>query len=342
MTAPDIYRLPITQANAWTRSEVEATDDWVHVLTEAEIDDLHRALLGVRGWAGKLLDISRSDFPLPVLGPLLTKLESDVRTGRGFTLLRGIPVERYDDDDVFLMKWGIGTHFGRAVSQNVYGDMLGHVFNHAIGDLTATRTRGYQTNASLAFHVDRADMTSLLCLRQGRSGGVSRIVSSMSVHNAILAQNPEFLPLLYEGLPYIVVEAAGAIKTWNGPVFDVTDGVLSCSFRRNTIQKAIDSPYTTLTPEQAAALACMDKAINDPSLVFNMELQPGDIQFVSNYTVLHGRTAFHDDDDKRKKRHLVRLWLKFFTPRPASDYYQDQYKGVEKCLEQNLTAFRTQ
>jgi len=342
MAETDIYRLPIAAASAWTRAQIEANDDRTHVLTGAEINDLDRALQGVRGRPGNLSDISRSDFPLPVLAPRLAELEVDVRTGRGFSLLRGIPVERYDDDDLFLMKWGIGTHLGRAISQNVYGDLLGHVFDHGNDDPTATRTRGYQTNASLDFHVDRADMTSLLCLRQGRSGGMSRIVSSMSVHNAVLAQHPEFLPPLYDGLPYIVTEAAGAMKTWNGPVFDVTDGVLSCSFRRGTIQKAIDSPNVILTPLKAAALACLDEVMNDSSLVFDMDLQPGDIQFVNNYTILHGRTAFHDDEDTRKKRHVVRLWLKFFTQRPTSDYIRDQYKGIEKRLDQNPAGFRTQ
>ena len=51
-------------------------------------------------------------------------------------------------------------------------------------------------------------MTSLLCLRKGREGGLSRVVSSMSVHNAILARNPEYLPPLYEGVPYIHIEEA--------------------------------------------------------------------------------------------------------------------------------------
>jgi hypothetical protein len=342
MTATDIYRHPITNSSAWTRAELEADDDWIYVLTDAEIDDLDHALQGVRGREGKLTDISRSDFPLPVLGPRLAELERDVRTGRGFSVLRGIPVARYDVEDLFLMKWGIGTHLGNAISQNVYGDMLGHVFDHGNEDPTATRTRGYQTNATLDFHVDRADITSLLCLRQGRSGGLSRVVSSMSVHNMILDQHPEFLPPLYEGLPYIITEAVGAMKTWNGPVFDVTDDVLSCSFRRGTIQKAIDSPGVTLAPLKASALACIDAAMNDPALVFNMKLQPGDIQFVNNYTVLHSRTEFEDYEDKSKRRHVVRLWLKFLTPRPASDYIQDQYKGIEKKLDQNPAGFRTQ
>ena len=338
----DIHDQPITDASAWTRADIETDDGWFHVLTGAEIDDLDRALQGVRGRDGKLADIEQADFPLPVLGPRLAEVEREVRTGRGFFLLRGIPVERYDAGEMFLMKWGIGTHMGRAISQNTYGDMLGHVFDHGNENPTAIRTRGYQTSAALDFHVDRADMTSLLCLRQGRSDGLSRIVSSMSVHNAILADHPEFLPPLYEGLPYLTTEAAGAMEFWNGPVFDATDNVLSCSFRRGTIQKAIDSPGGELSPLKADALACIDAAMYDPALVYEMELTPGDIQFVNNYTVLHGRTAFTDAPDAGRKRHVVRLWLKFFTPRPASDYIRGQYKGIAKKLDVNPAGFRTQ
>src|SRR5262245_2970430 len=338
----EIHTRPITEPCAWSRADIAGSDDWQHELAGAEIDDLDRALKGIRNPGGRLIDIMRDDFPLPVLGPRLAAVERDVRVGRGFFLLRGIPVERYTDDEVFLLKWGIGTHLGRAISQNVYGDMLGHVFDHGNEDPTAVRTRGYQTNAGLDFHVDRADMTSLLCLRQGRSGGISRIVSSMSVHNAILAEAPDMLAPLYAGLPYITTEAAGPMEIWNGPVFDVTDGVLSCSFRRGTIQKAIDSPGVVTAPEKLAALACIDRVMNDPKLVYEMELRPGDIQFVNTYTVLHGRTAFTDDPDRSRKRHVVRLWLKFLTPRPASAYIRDQYKGIAKKLDQNPAGYRTQ
>lgn len=342
MTDLEIFDRPITDASAWTRADIEAADDWTHTLTDAEVADLEAALEQVRGRDCALMDLTRDDFPLPVLGPRLAAIERDVRSGRGFFLLRGVPVDRYDADDAFLMKWGIGTHMGRAISQNVYGDMLGHVLDHHNDDPNAVRTRGYQTNAALDFHVDRADMTSLLCLRQGRSGGLSRIVSSMSVHNLLRERHPEALAPLYDGLPYITTEAAGAMETWNGPVFAVTDGVLSCSFRRGTIQKAIDTPGIETPPEKLAALAHIDATVHDPSLIYEMELRPGDIQFVNNYTILHGRTAFEDGPGTGAQRHVVRLWLKFRSERPASDYIRDQYKGIPKRLDQNPAGFRTQ
>jgi len=337
-----IHDQPITDTSAWTRADIDADDGWQYRLTTDEVADLERGLAGLGDKDRPLLDITRDDFPLPVLGPRLAEIEREVRSGRGFFLLRGIPVDRYGPEDCFLMKWGIGTHLGRAISQNTYGDVLGHVFDYHKADPNAVRTRGYQTSAALDFHVDRADMTSLLCLRQGRSGGLSRIVSSMAVHNAIRDAHPEHLAPLYDGLPYITTEATGATEIWNGPVFDVTEGVLSCSFRRGTIQKAIDTPGVGITDEKAAALACIDATMHDPDLVYEMELTPGDIQFVNNYTVLHGRTAFTDGDRETARRHVVRLWLKFLTPRPASAYIRDQYKGIEKKLDNNPAGFRTQ
>lgn len=332
----EICRQEITGPSAWKSAEMRARNDWTHVLSEAEIADLDRALRAVQKCGLAMADVTRDDFRLPVLEPYLAALERDVRTGRGFGLLRGIPVARYTDEEVFLIKWGIGTHLGEKVSQNSYGDLLGHVYDHK-RDPGETRTRGYQTRGELRFHVDRADMTSLLCLRKGREGGLSRVVSSISVHNAILASHPEYLPPLYEGVPYIHIEEAGAMRSWKEPVFSVADGVLSCSIRRNTVQKAIERGGLPMTPLETAALACFDAVAEDPAYVLEMELGPGDIQFVNNYTILHGRTAFTDDPAPGKNRHLVRLWLRFFTPRPTADFIRAQYNGIAKQLERRAS-----
>lgn len=331
-----IHDRPVTGPAAWKSADMKDPAVWTHVLTEAEIDDLDRALRGVQKRGLAMAQVTQADFPLPVLGPFLRGLEETIRAGRGFALIRGIPVERYTDEEVFLIKWGIGTHLGEKVSQNVYGDLLGHVYDHG-RDPDSTRTRGYQTSGELRFHVDRADMTSLLCLRQGRAGGRSRVVSSMAVHNEILARHPEYLPPLYEGVPYIHIEEAGEMRSWKEPVFSVTDGVLSCSIRRNTVQKAIERSGIPMAPLDIAALRCFDEIAEDPAFVLEMDLEPGDIQFVNNYTILHGRTAFVDGPSPGKKRHLVRLWLKFFTPRPTADFIRAQYNGIEKMLERKAS-----
>ena len=40
-----------------------------------------------------------------------------------------------------------------------------------------------------------------------------------------------------------------------------------------------------------------------------MELRPGDMQFINNYHVMHGRTAYQDHREAGMIRHLKRLWL---------------------------------
>jgi alpha-ketoglutarate-dependent taurine dioxygenase len=40
-----------------------------------------------------------------------------------------------------------------------------------------------------------------------------------------------------------------------------------------------------------------------------MDLAPGDIQWLSNHTVLHARTGYEDHPEPERKRHLLRLWL---------------------------------
>lgn len=325
----EIFSKQITHPSAWMGDDMRATDQWIHVLSAEEIADLDQALRGVQKRGLEMADVTKEDFPLPVLSPFLAELENEVRTGRGFYLLRGVPVKNYTDDEVFMIKWGIGTHLGTKVSQNTFGELLGHVYDYG-RDTSDVRTRGYQTNTRLRFHVDRADMTSLLCLRKAKEGGRSQIVSSASVHNKILAEHPEYLPPLYEGVPYIFIEEVGEMKTWKEPVFSVTDGVLSCSIRRNTVQKAIDSGDEPFGEFEHEALLYFDQVAEDPAFVLEMDMEPGDIQFVNNYTIMHGRSAFVDFEDVAKRRHVVRLWLKFFEPRPTAEYIRAQYNGIEK------------
>ncbi|MEZ5343224.1 MAG: TauD/TfdA family dioxygenase [Acidimicrobiales bacterium] len=47
-------------------------------------------------------------------------------------------------------------------------------------------------------------------------------------------------------------------------------------------------PDTTLT----AALDLFDSIANDPAVHLSMQLEPGDIQFVHNHSMLHDRTSF--------------------------------------------------
>jgi hypothetical protein len=240
--------------------------------------------------------------------------------GRGFVVLRGLPVHRYRDDDVGLIFWGFGRYMGAPLYQNPQGDLLGHVYDHGrtYGNIDV---RGYETNAYLPYHTDAGDMVGLLCLRRSLEGGLSSIVSSVTAHNEILRAHPEYLGLLYNGFYYIRREAAlteRGVSERPIPVFGYRDGVVSCRYIRNQINAGAvkrDVPLTTL---EKAALDFLDEQTRRPDLRLDMDLQAGDVQFINNYTILHSRTGFVDGELPHQKRHMLRLWLKFPTPWPLS------------------------
>jgi len=84
-----------------------------------------------------------------------------------------------------------------------------------------------------------------------------------------------------------------------------------------------------LTPLHVEALDCFDALANDSQLNFLMRLEPGDMQFVHNHTLLHDRTAFEDWQEPGRKRHLLRLWLSSPEARPLPEIWAERYGSVE-------------
>jgi hypothetical protein len=59
-----------------------------------------------------------------------------------------------------------------------------------------------------------------------------------------------------------------------------------------------------------------------------MRLEPGDLQFVHNHTLLHDRTAFVDWPEPERRRHLLRLWLAVPGARPLPEVFAQRYGSV--------------
>ena len=315
-----IWMKPISGHKAWRGETLSRDTSWLVTLTQAEIADIDRALATAKATGRSMEDIGREDFPLSALRPRLEQTVAELYDGRGFVVLRGLPVERYSDDDVGLIFWGMGRYMGSPLYQNPQGELLGHVYDHGrtYGNIDV---RGYETNAYLPYHTDAGDMVGLLCLRRSLEGGLSSIVSSVTVHNEILANHPEYLGLLYNGFYYIRREAAlteRGVSDKPIPVFGARDGVISCRYIRNQINAGAVKRGVPLTTLEQAALDYLDACTRRPDLRLDMDLEPGDIQLINNYTILHSRTGFVDGPEPHQKRHMLRLWLKFPKPWPLS------------------------
>jgi hypothetical protein len=300
--------------SVWTGAEMRRREaEWTYRLSPAEIAEIEAAVAAVRQRRLDLAEISRDAFPLPTLGPVLDRLCAEIVDGRGFVLLRGVPVEERPIEESATAYWGIGSYFGSARSQNAKGHLLGHVYDLGQG-LSATNPhlRSYATNERQNFHIDRCDVVALLCLRRAKQGGQSTLVSSMTLHNVMAERRPDLLERLYKPFP---VDRRGEVPEGKGPfyeapVFNRHDGFVSVLYSRLHIGSAQRFPEARrLTPEDYEALDMLQELAADPELRLDMNFMPGDIQFLHNHTILHARSGYEDWPEPERKRHLLRLWL---------------------------------
>ncbi|MGE0311500.1 MAG: TauD/TfdA family dioxygenase [Lautropia sp.] len=294
-------------------------DDWIVRLDDADIAALDRALADVRRAGLAIHDVDRNAFSIPALAPKIRRMLDLIETGPGFVLLKGLPIERYSSADAAMIYWGIGAQMGPAFAQNAQGDVLGHVRDLGADWKKDMRARGYQTRMRLPFHNDSTDVVGLLCLRSAKSGGESRIVSSPALHNAFLTTRPDLWAVMCE--PFCVdrrgEESEGQKPWYVTPCFNHHEGRLFVRYNRTFIESAQRFPEVPrLSKAQTEALDLMDALCNDPAYYLDMRFEPGDMQFLCNYDVLHSRNDYEDWPEASRKRHLLRLWLR--TPRFSS------------------------
>lgn len=192
-----LHTEPITDASVWTGEDLRRDRSWSFGLSNRQQDDLANALALVKDHNLSLAEITRAEFPLPSLQPMLQRILHELREGRGFALLRSIPCAGYPLAEIEKLYWGLCTHLGSGVTQNSEAGLV-----HCVTDGTLRPqqgTRGVGSPGPVGLHIDLADCVALLCIRQAPEDPQSIVASTMTVYNEILAHHPEWLPRLYAG-----------------------------------------------------------------------------------------------------------------------------------------------
>jgi hypothetical protein len=317
-------------AAAWYGPAMAVRSDWIETWSAAEGDEVAASTERFAAGGGEIAKMRVGDFPLPTLAPRLQRIRRDVLAGRGFALLRGLPIDSADTRRAAIAFFGVGCHFGHARPQNAQGHVLGHVRD--LGRSSADpNARIYQTRERQTFHTDSCDIVGLLCLKTAKSGGLSALVSAVTIYNEFRRLRPDLVPVLFAP---IETDRRGEVPPGAKPYFRIPvyswhAGLLSVIYQRQYIESARRFPdVAPLTRRQIEALDLFDALANDPRLVLHMEFRPGDIQLVHNHTLLHDRTAFEDWPEPERKRHLLRLWLAPDDARPLPPIFAERYGSV--------------
>lgn len=323
---------PIDDPSGWYPEDLAASQAHLYQLTDAEVADVLDAVARLEDQGADLKDVTRKDVELPVLGPVLEDFRTEVIDGRGFVLLRGLPAEGRSRYQLAAAFWAVCSFFGRAVSQNGKGHLLGHVKNLG-ADINSPTGRGYNSPSELSFHSDSCDVFGLCCLQGSKSGGQHRICSSVTVYNEMLKRHPD----LVKEMTFRFYRSRrgelppGETVPWTRqPGFSVTGGYFAARGAGSTIKRAQGMPgVPALTSEQVEAINMYHDLAGEFAMDVNFE--PGDIQIVHNYVALHARSRYEDWPEPERRRHLLRLWMSFDGAHPLDpDIERDNHGIIEE------------
>src|SRR5213083_2335385 len=164
-----LLRLPpeIQGPSAWHGPDLTRSPNWIEYLSPTEVEEVEQSVERLASESRDIVTIRSEDFPLPTLAPRLRRLLDEVLNGRGFVLLRALPVGTWTKRESAIAFFGIGTHIGRARSQNAQGHLLGHVKD--LGSSSSDpAVRIYQTRERQTYHTDSSDVVCLMCLRPAK------------------------------------------------------------------------------------------------------------------------------------------------------------------------------
>ena len=293
---------------------------WTEVLSKPDLDEIDAALRFAQRRSADLLQIGTADFPLPRVRARIARVKQELVNGRGVVRLRGIDRARYDNDEMCLIYWGMGTHLGDPWAQNAAGHLLGDVTDQGKSPDDPTSRGNEIGGLALPFHCDGSDPVGLMCLDPGAEAGLSRVANAVSLHNTLMRERPGLAAALYEPLPYDYrgEEKMGAKPFYLVPGFTDWGDRLFMRLIPPYImasQRHHDAPR--LTDAQQEALAWIVDTAESGRFNVEMAFEAGDMQFINNYHVMHGRAAYRDRPGK--VRHLKRLWLETdaYESRPA-------------------------
>ena len=200
-----ICRHRIDHPVAWTSATIEGKEGLLRRLSGAEVAALDELVAKTRHLPATA--ITRADFDHSAVAALMAEARAALLDGHGAIILAHPSLDRSRLDEYERLYWGLGTHLGQGVAQSAKGDKIGYV--HKADDNPTGR--GYLGDQELRPHTDFHEIMSLASVEAAASGGESGLVSSVALHNEMMATRPDLLPALYEGFYHGYNPRAGTI-----------------------------------------------------------------------------------------------------------------------------------
>ncbi|MFN4281541.1 MAG: TauD/TfdA family dioxygenase [Alphaproteobacteria bacterium] len=318
---------------AWRGPDIADSDEWKYHLSPDQRREILAALRHYQKTGVGQLDARQADFPLPTVGPTLRALMRDMDEKLGIMLVRGMPLEGLSQAEIHQLYWGVGLHLGVVLPQSQHGELIGDIRNRGT---PGSEARGYTSGKAQSYHTDEADVVLLLCRQRAKAGGASKLASTAAIHDYMVETRPDLVRELYKPHPlaWVMPDPVSGERWFTTPFFGFREqggkAHFASRFSYNRTLKAqsfADAPR--IGPKFREAVEYAFDLANDPAFSFEMYFEPGDLQFVVNYQIIHGRTDVIDHDEIDLKRHVMRMWLSTPYGRPLPHSWKHAFTSVE-------------
>jgi alpha-ketoglutarate-dependent taurine dioxygenase len=304
----------IDSATVWQAADLAARP-WRTPIDSATLAELDR----IAGWLAKnpeaeVESLRLEQFDCPRMARTMAGIRAALSQGCGFAVLTEMPFERWDERTARAISWLLCHCVAAPVMQKYTGTRV-----YDVRDTGAQLGHGVRrslTNLKQDLHTDgpwlasTADFMALACVRQATSGGMSRIASLTAAHEWLYRTRPELLERLYASFWWDrQAEHEPGDRPANFlPVFSWDGSRLRVRYYDDYIRSGQRLMETPLDACGTDALAAMREFVEAPENCFEFTLDRGQIFFLNNHLIAHGRTAF--EDTSPGDRLLLRYWLR--------------------------------
>ncbi|KAK4162806.1 hypothetical protein QBC43DRAFT_321029 [Cladorrhinum sp. PSN259] len=294
----------------WKPGDFTDPTSYVIEITEDGEGEVQEALKKFKGLGLDNHETNLDNFPLPTVKSLLRQASHDVYQGRGFTILRGLGLCGQDSADNITMFLGVSDHIGsqRGRQARAKGYMLQHITDPKTLTTAYEQRHGIHTPAGLEWHTDMGpDVLALHVYSLAEEGGNTYIAPSFTIYQELLREHPEVVKILRRPFPLQI--SNDPLQYTLVPLLYVGEDRIFLSFDPGRLVPRPGTDIPPLSPEQKYALGVLSEVADKFRLRLN--LKPGDMVFINQWSTLHSRDSYVDAKDTNgPRRHLVRLHLR--------------------------------
>jgi alpha-ketoglutarate-dependent taurine dioxygenase len=224
---------------------------------------------------------------------------------QGFVLIRNFPITTSVEKDFLEFNEKIGT----PVSHDLNDNYVWHIKQNIQSNSEIMTFSEHNHEASLhtdsQYSINPEDFFSLLCLKKANcGGGQSNLLKLTDLVNELKLtdEGNKCLTILNKyKFPFITPSAFNSNHQVNFGYILKNNEI---RYRIDVIEKAFEKLPQSKTKEKLFALNYLKHTIQNSPNIISFHLNEGDIVFINNKTVLHGRESFEDP-----LRHLIRVRL---------------------------------